>query len=211
MVMGKLFAHATRAPWLAASLIFVLIRSSAAYALSPTQEIKSTVAQVVDIVTDPGLHGKAHQAQQLKLLKATIFSRFDFREMAKSSMGTYWRHLTLGQQNQFVSLFTDLLVKTYTGDVESFNKDKFIYTNERLQGSYAEVDSKVVRANGDEIMLAYQLHLSNNDWKIYDLAVDHVSLVNNYRSQFDDVINRYSYGELLRRLKNKVPANKVVG
>ena len=131
--------------------------------------------------------------------------------MTKRSLGIYWRHLTADQQKQFVMLFTQLLVQTYAGDIESYNNDKFTYGNETSEGSYAEVDSKVTRANGTEVTVNYLLHMIHNDWKIYDLVIDDVSVVNNYRSQFDDVLSHYSYHELVHRLKDRLSRGQAVG
>jgi phospholipid transport system substrate-binding protein len=201
----------TQAALVAAFLLFVGVPSTRAYALTPTQAIESTVDQVVKVVTNPKLRGKQQQARKLELLKQAIFPRFDFAAMTKRSLGPYWRRLSAGQQNQLVALFTKLLVQTYAGDIESYNNDKFIYTGGTAQGTYAEVDSKVERPNGAEVTVNYLLHISHNDWKIYDLVIDDVSVVNNYRSQFEDVLNRYSYNELVNRLKDRLSRNKVVG
>ncbi len=212
MPMMKPVSHSALATFSAALPLLVMLQSTVAFALSPTQEIKSTVDQVIKIVTNPRLQDRTKRAQRLKLLRDAIFVRFDFREMAKRSLGLYWHRRSPDQQNEFVRLFTDLLAQAYVVDIESYNNnDKFIYTAERLDGSYAEVDSKVRRPSGEEVTLNYHLHLTNNDWKVYDVVIDDLSLVNNYRSQFNHVIYSGSYDELVRRLKDKLSSNNDVG
>jgi phospholipid transport system substrate-binding protein len=192
-------------------VLWVASPSDAAYAQNPTEAIKATVDQVVKIVTNPTLRGKQQEARKLQLLKQTIFPRFDFAAMTKRSLGPYWRRLNADQQDQFVTLFTRLLVQTYAGDIESYNNDKFTYSNETSQGSYAEVDSKVTGPNGTEVTVNYLQHMSHNDWKIYDLVIDDVSVVNNYRSQLDDVLSHNSYDELVHRLKDRLSRGEAVG
>jgi phospholipid transport system substrate-binding protein len=184
-----------------AFLVLLLSFYSAAAADWPKAEIDFTVSQVIKILTDPML--KNREPERRKLLRETIAPQFDFRQMAKRSLGPYWRRQTSEQQNQFVRIFTELLEKIYLTKIESYHRDRFIYTGETISGDYAEVDSKIVTPRGREYSLDYLLYRTGNDWKIYDVIVDNVSLVNNYRSQFNDVIYRYSYQELVRRIEQK--------
>ncbi|MGE5219973.1 MAG: phospholipid-binding protein MlaC [Chloroflexota bacterium] len=131
--------------------------------------------------------------------------------MATRSLGPYRRHQSVVQKNKFARLFTDLLEKAYLARIESYHRDKIIYTGERLSGDYAEVDSKIVTFPGREYSLDYLMYRTGNDWKIYDVIVDNLSLVNNYRSQFDDVIDHYSYQELVRRMEQKSSPERYPG
>jgi phospholipid transport system substrate-binding protein len=186
---------------LVASLLVVSTFLSAAVAAGPTMEIESTVKQVVKILTDPALSGQDKQVERRNLLRNVIAPQFDFREMAKRSLGPYWHRLTVEQQNEFVRLFTGLLERAYLSRIESYHDEKFVYTGETISQGYAEVDSKIVTPQKDQYPLDYLLYRIGNDWKIYDVVIDGVSLVNNYRAQFDHVIYRYSYQELVHRMK----------
>ena len=127
--------------------------------------------------------------------------------MAKRSLGAYWRHRTPEEQREFVKIFTDLLEQAYLGRIEAYSNDQFIYTRERIDEPYAEVGSKIVTSKGEEFTIDYRLHLVENEWKIYDVVVEDISLVNNYRAQFNRVINNSSYEELVSRMKQKLSGN----
>lgn len=171
---------------------------------SATAEVKATVDQVINILKDSRYQGEAHKQERRGLLREAIFPRFDFREMAKRSLGPEWNDRTPQEQQEFVQLFTDFLEKTYVRKIESYTKEKFTYTGEAIDGPYAEVDSKLVTSKGEEVTVNYLLYRVGDGWKVYDLIVDDVSIVNNYRAQFDDVISESSYGELIRRIKQKL-------
>ena len=198
--------HSPRSKIMISIALLFLVWSglSPAMAAAPTLEIESTVTQVIKILTDPALRGRNQQVERRMLLRNAIAPRFDFREMAKSSLGPYWHHLTGAQQDEFVQLFTRLLEKAYLSRIESYHDEKFVYTGETMDQRYAEVDSKIVTAQNNPYPIDYLLHRIGNDWKIYDVVIEGVSLVDNYRSQFDHVIYRYSYGELVRRMKQRL-------
>ncbi len=189
---------------IACLMAFSLAGESNAIADSPTAEIKSTVDQVIKILTNPRYKGEANKEERRKLLREVIFARFDFQEMAKRSLGPEWDSRTPDEQKEFVKLFTDLLEKAYVRKIESYNNENFIYTGENIQGSYAEVDSKVITTQGEEFEIDYMLHRVENDWKVYDVVIENISLVNNYRSQFNRVLAQSSYQELIRRVKEKL-------
>jgi len=184
--------------------IFLCLLATSAAADSPTVEIKSTVDQVIKLLTDPRLSGESNKQERRRLLRDTILSRFDFKEMSRRSLGSNWRRLTPKQQDEFVWVFTDLLEKAYLGRIESYNKERFIYINEAIDEPYAEVRSKIVTSKGEEFSINYRLKRTDGMWKIYDLVVEDISLVNNYRSQFNRILSKTSYDELIRRMKEKL-------
>lgn len=185
------------------SIVVWLLATSAA-ADSPTAQIKSTVDQVIKLLTDPRLSGESNKQERRRLLRDTILSQFDFKEMSRRSLGSNWRRLTPKQQDEFVGVFTDLLEKAYLGRIESYNKERFIYINEAIDEPYAEVRSKIVTSKGEEFSINYRLKRTDGMWKIYDVVVEDISLVNNYRSQFDRILSKTSYDELIRRMKEKL-------
>jgi phospholipid transport system substrate-binding protein len=185
------------------SIVVWLLATSAA-ADSPTAQIKSTVDQVIKLLTDPRLSGENKNHERHRLLRDTILPQFDFKEMSRRSLGPNWRRLTPKQQDEFVDVFTDLLGKAYLGRIESYNKERFIYINETIDEPYAEVRSKIVTSKGEEFSINYRLRQTGGMWKIYDVVVEDISLVNNYRSQFDRILSKTSYDELIRRMKEKL-------
>ena len=135
--------------------------------------------------------------------KKLIYQRFDFTEMARRSLGPEWRRHSPEEQKEFVKIFTDLLERAYLEQIESYNDQKVRYVNEHEDASHAQVDTKIVDSKGQEFSVNYRLHNENGDWKIYDVVIEDISLVNNYRAQFNRVLASSSYQELVRRLKQK--------
>jgi phospholipid transport system substrate-binding protein len=121
--------------------------------------------------------------------------------MAKRSLGSHWRRLTPAQEQEFVRLFTNLLETNYMGEITAYDNKKIVFTNERRDGNYAVVESRVVPESGKAISLDYKLHRRGAEWKVYDVAIENISLVNNYRSQFNRVIANSSFDDLMERLR----------
>ena len=179
------------------------------FADSPTVEIKSAVDQVIQILRNPQLQGEGSKQERRKKLREAIFVRFDFQEMAQRSLGAHWQRRTPEEQKEFIRVFSDLLEQTYVDRIESYTNEKFIYMNERLDGRYAEVGSKMRTAKGEEFTINYKLHRVGEDWRVYDLVIENVSLMNNYRSQFNRIITSSSYDDLVMRIKRKLSDNKL--
>ena len=133
-----------------------------------------------------------------------IYQRFDFTEMARRSLGPEWRRRTAEEQKEFVALFTKLLERVHLNTIESYNGEKVQYLNERAENSGAQVDTKITDNKGRDFLVNYRLHDVNGDWKIYDVVVEDVSLVNNYRAQFSRVLAKSSYAELVNTMKEKI-------
>lgn len=186
-------------------VLSILLQSASAHAGLPTEQIKTTVDKALVVLRDPKLKPAAKLKERRDQLKQILFARFDFSEMAKRSLGANWRRRTPQEQAEFVPLFTDVLERAYADIIESYidEKSKIIYVNERVDGSFADISSKFLTGKGEEYSLSYKAHLIGNEWKVYDVVAENISLVNNYRSQFTRVIAKDSYEELVRRLKNK--------
>ena len=170
----------------------------------PTDQVRVTVDRVLKILKDPTLNSaSAKEARRSELSKA-ILPRFDFEEMAKRSLGAEWRRRTPAEQAEFIRLFTDLLKDSYIETIESYRGDKVIYRRESQDGDYADLGTKVINERGEEFTIDYRLHLEGSEWKVYDVIVENISLVNNYRSQFRRVLERSSFAELLQTIRGKV-------
>jgi phospholipid transport system substrate-binding protein len=169
----------------------------------PTDQIKSTVDKALTVLRDPTLKPPAKVKDRRDQLRQILFARFDFTEMARRALGANWRRRTPQEQEEFVHLFTDVLERAYADIIESYTDEKILYINERIDGSFADVNSKIVTSKGAEYSINYKAHLVSNEWKVYDVVAENVSLVNNYRSQFNRVISHSSYEDLVNRLKSK--------
>jgi phospholipid transport system substrate-binding protein len=179
-----------------------LLPGSAAAGL-PTEQIKATVDKALLVLKDPKLKAAAKLKERREQLKQILFARFDFSEMAKRSLGANWRRRTPQEQEEFVRLFTDVLERAYAEIIETYTDEKIVYLHERVDAGFADVASKIITGKGQEYTLNYKAHFVGNEWKVYDVVAENVSLVNNYRSQFTRVISKDSYEELVRRLKDK--------
>jgi phospholipid transport system substrate-binding protein len=123
--------------------------------------------------------------------------------MAKRSLGANWRRANPQQQKEFVLTFTALLEKTYADQIDLYNGQKVLYTGESIDGDYAQVDSRIIDKDGQTYSVVYRLHKVDGKWKIYDVIAENISLVNNYRSQFNRVIAKSSFDDLLKTMKEK--------
>jgi len=170
---------------------------------SPTDQIKATVDKALVVLKDPGLKAAAKTKERRDQLKQILFARFDFNEMAKRALGAEWRRRTPKEQEELVNLFTELLERSYTETIEAYTDEKITYVGEKVDGSYADVNSKLFTDKGEEVPINYKVQLNNGEWRVYDVVVANISMVNNFRSQFTRVIANSSYEELIRRLKSK--------
>jgi len=168
-----------------------------------TEEVKKTVDDVVNIVQNEEMKKKSNEKKRRAALKQTIGRIFDYGEMAKRSMATHWKGRSPAEQKEFVSLFETLLENSYSGKIESYNQEKIIYLKEAIDDSYAEVKSKVVTAKRDEFTLDYRLMNKGGKWMVYDVVIEGVSMVSNYRTQFNKIITSEGYPSLLKKLKTK--------
>ncbi|MCM2356775.1 MAG: ABC transporter substrate-binding protein [Geobacteraceae bacterium] len=170
---------------------------------SVTDEVKKTVDEVVRIVSDKELKKPQNEQKRRRELKAAIGRNFDYGEMAQRSMGRHWKERSPAERKEFTQLFETLLENSYAGKIESYNQEKIVYLKETAEGEYAEVKSKVVTARRDEYSLDYRLLNKGGRWMIYDIVIEGVSLVSNYRNQFNKIIIGQGYGELVKKLRTK--------
>ena len=169
----------------------------------PGDQVRQSVDKLLAILTDPQLKGESNKNERRDKLKEVIYQRFDFTEMARRSLGTEWRRHSPEEQREFVKLFTGLLERAYLDNIESYNGEKFRYLKEQEDNNHAQVDTKIVGNKGQEFSVNYRLHNRNGDWKVYDVVIEDISLINNYRSQFNRMLATSSYEELVNRMKGK--------
>ncbi|HEX9022413.1 MAG TPA: ABC transporter substrate-binding protein [Geobacteraceae bacterium] len=170
---------------------------------SVTDDVKKVVDQVIRIVSSKDLKKPQNERKRRAELRKTIGSIFDYRQMSKLALGAHWRKRSPAEQKAFVPLFETLLENSYANKIESYNNEKVVYTRESVENDYAEVRSKVITTKGQEYSLDYRLTKEGNRWMVYDVVIEGVSLVANYRSQFNRVIQTQGYGELVKKLQTK--------
>jgi phospholipid transport system substrate-binding protein len=189
----------------------MLLYSLSLAAPRPSTVIKSGAERALELLRKDCHHGetfvlRAHSAQIQKIVREYC----DFPEMAMRALGPPWRSQPPAKQQEFVALFEQLIFNTYIDRVDTYTcaDEQVIYDDETVEGNYAAVKSRVTGYKGKDIAIEYRLRLKNDEWKAYDVVVEGVSLVNNYRQQFSSILSRESFDDLLKRMREKVAAMK---
>jgi len=192
--------------WIVALLSIAWLSSSRlAVAGEPTTFIKSTTDAVLKVLEDPRMQGPEKQKERQDRLHQLASEAFDWPEMARRSLATHWRDRTPQQQQEFVQLFRDLVERAYMNRLEeaAAQRQDIRYLDEQGDDVRAVVKVKVVTKRNQEVPFEYRVLKSNGRWRIYDVAIEGVSLINNYRSQFNRIIASSSYDELIQKMKAK--------
>jgi phospholipid transport system substrate-binding protein len=188
--------------WLA--VMVCLLFPAGLHAGLPTDQTRATIDQVLEILNNRELKSKSAKEGRRSRLRQVIYPRFDFAEMARRSLGLTWRRISPGEQQEFLKLFTELLEESYVSNIESYSGEKILYGREIEDQGFAEEDTKIITNRGEEFAINYKLHELNGDWKVYDVVIENVSIVNNYRSQFNRLLAKYSFAELLDRIREQL-------
>lgn len=188
------------------ALLAVFGPSDLLWAASPLEQVKATVERVMKVLKNSRLRGEKAQGVRGELSRV-ISPRFDFTEMAKRSLGHNWQRYR-ERQGEFVPAFVGLVERSYLGQLASLKDEKVLYLRERVANGFAEVDTKVVMDGRTELPIGYRLHLVDKEWKVYDVLIDNISLVNNYRAQFNRILADGSFDDLLRKLGEKAMSGR---
>ncbi len=185
-------------------LAIALCAPGAAIGGEPTEQIRGAIDRGLAIVRRADLQGDAKKAQRRSLLRKEIFPYFHFEEMSRRSLGVNWKNRTPQERRDFVKMFTDLLENAYAGKIEGYKGEKIRFGKETLDLPYAEVKTMIVTPQGQEFSVNYRLLADGSRWRVYDIVIEGVSLVNNYRSQFAGILQKSSFEEMTRQLKETV-------
>jgi phospholipid transport system substrate-binding protein len=180
-----------------------LTRPTVAAAGQPTEQIRVAVTEGVEILNRARLDNQSGKAETIERLKKVVYPLFDFDEMARRSLGAHWRRLDPRQQKEFIAVFTELLEKTYAKNIDLYDGQRVAYLGETIDQDYAEVNTKLMGKKGESYSVVYKLHLVDGRWRIYDVVAEGISVVNNYRSQFNRVMANSSFEELIRKMKER--------
>jgi len=203
----------TRYRWkalvLAGAVMAVLWTPGLGLAGPATDQIKGTMDQVLKILDDPTLKGEQKTKERRAKLHKIVVDQFDFSEMSKRSMGRDWSARTPEERTEFVSLFTDLLERTYIDRVEGYSGEQILYLGETADGNYSEVRTKIITKRNQEVPIFYRVQKTDSRWEVYDIIIEGVSLVNNYRTQFSKIIRTSSYQNLVKKMQAKFEDEKM--
>lgn len=187
-------------------MAFFMVFTLASPALTgqPTEQIKKTTDRIIAILSDPALKAPEMEKERRRMIREAVDERFDWGEFSRRALARHWRKRTAEERKAFIPLFGKLLERTYMDKVENYSGEKVHYVDEVTKGGYGLVKVKILTKKNQEIAVHYRLKKKGNGWFVYDVVVEGVSLVNNYRVQFNNIIRRSSYQELVERLKKKV-------
>jgi phospholipid transport system substrate-binding protein len=181
-------------------VVLSFIAPSAAAASEATAQLSATVNEFVRILVNTPVVELRQNGLPDKALKL-IQARFDFSEMARRSLGPHWTALNANERREFVDAYTQMLLHFFGRSVRAAGDETIEYQREVRDGILARVETKVVSASRDDFAIDYRLHDIDGQWKVYDMVIDQISIVNNYRAQFERVIAKSSLKDLLQRMK----------
>jgi phospholipid transport system substrate-binding protein len=184
-------------------MVLILLAAGTAQAMTPTETVQSRVDAALQALGQAP-DGTAEAAEQRRSqIRRLADGLFDFPEMSRRVLGRHWTDRTPAERGEFVKLFADLMARAYLGKLDRYAGESVTYVAERVEGDLATVDSRVVTAKKSEVPVEYRLRRVDDRWAAYDVLIERVSLIGTYRSQFDRIIQTGSFGELLRRMRQK--------
>ena len=168
---------------------------------APTDQLKASVEQIIKVLEDPALRADARSQERRAAIRKEAEGVFDFTETARRALGRHWQGLAEKDRQEFTSLFTDLIERAYISKIERYSGERIAYAGEAMDGGLATVRTRFVTKQGTEVPVDYRMQQRGDRWLVYDVSVEGVSLINNYRTQFDKIIQTSSYAELVRKMK----------
>jgi phospholipid transport system substrate-binding protein len=180
--------------------LLVLGAGTCAWAAGPTEQLRQYTDRVVKVLQAPNLTPEGRRTA----VRDLAIEVFDTTESAKRALGPHWQRRTPAEREEFVKLFRDLLEQTYVSRIDEYGGERIRYVGEQVDGDEAIVRARIVTKGGAEVPVESRLLRRGDRWLIYDILVENVSLVANYRSQFDRIIRTSSYEDLVKRLKIRV-------
>ena len=188
------------------SLLFFLIFSQhvVCQAAEPLDTLKNSIDKVVAILKAPEFQDSDEKDAQKKAIWDIIEKIFDFDEMSRRTTAQYWRGFSQDEKQEFSRLFSELLGNTYLDRIQKYKGEKIDYLSQEMTSDIKSVvETKIVRKDTD-IPISYSMFKTHGAWKIYDVKIEGVSLIQNYRAQFTKVLINKSPADLIEMLKNKV-------
>lgn len=182
---------------------FFVFGSSILFAGDPGKLVMYTIDKGLVLLKEPSLKGNDKVNERRQKLWETISPIFNFEEMSKRALGQHWKKRSDEEKKEFVGLFTNILKDAYIGKTDAYSGEKVILMKERVDKEYATVQTKFILNTGSELVVDYNMLNNSGEWKIYDVIIEGVSLVNNYRSQFNSILIKSTYNELVQRIKEK--------
>jgi phospholipid transport system substrate-binding protein len=192
---------------LALAVLGTLAVTAPARAGAPLEQLRLQVDRVLKLLDDPEMKKEARANDRRVAVRKVANEIFDFGETARRSLGRHWQARTPAERDEFVQLFTDLMERSYISKVELYGGEKIQYLTDSIEpDEQAKVHTKLVTRGGGEIPIEYRMHRKGDRWLVYDVIIEGVSLVANYRTQFNKIIQTSSFQELVKKMKTKQEA-----
>jgi len=188
-----------------AAALAVVVRTASAWAgePSPTEQLKAEIDRVVKTLEDPALQGDGRGAERRALVRQIAEVTFDWTETAKRALARHWQPLTSAERQEFVKLFGGLLERSYISKIENYHGERIQYATEVVDGDLAVVHTKLITKQSAEVPIEYRMIRRGDRWLVYDVVIESVSLISNYRTQFNTIIQTSSFQELVRKMRAK--------
>ncbi len=187
----------------ALACLLVLPVAGETWAGLATDQLKGAIDRVVKTLDDPAYKGEDKAPARRRAVRKVANDIFDFGEIARRSLARHWQPLTDKQREEFVMLFADLLERSYISKIELYGGEKILYTGERVEGDQASVATRIITKNGTDVPIDYRMLKRGDRWLVYDVNIEGVSLVSNYRTQFNKIIQTASYNDLVQKMRTK--------
>ena len=183
--------------------VLALLVTGDAVAGPPTDQLRRSIDLVLKTLSDPELKTEAKTAQRRAMIRRIAAEIFDFTEISQRSLARHWPARTPAEREEFVRLFGDLLEHAYITKIEGYSGEKILYAGETEDGDQAVVKTRIVTKQDTTIPVDYRMLRKGERWRAYDVYIEGVSLVANYRSQFNAIIQRTGYPDLVTKLRAK--------
>jgi phospholipid transport system substrate-binding protein len=188
---------------LSAITLSILLAAPAVQAGPATDQLRNRVDRILQVLSDPEMAKESRTAERRAALRRIAGEVFDFNEISRRSLGRYWQPRTPAEREEFVRLFADLLERAYVSKLELYSGEKIDYPGEVPDGDVTTVKTRIITKQGTPIPVDYRMFQQGGQWRAYDALIEGVSLVANYRTQFNSVIQRTSYEDLVKTLRAK--------
>jgi phospholipid transport system substrate-binding protein len=169
----------------------------------PTDQLRTQIDRVIKTLEDPELRRESRAKERRTAVRKIAEEIFDFSETAKRSLGRHWMGRSPAERTEFVALFSDLLERSYLSKIELYGGEKIQYTGDTIDGDQAIVRTRIVTKGSTEVPIEYRMLRRGDRWLVYDVVIEGVSLIGNYRTQFNKIIQTSSYQDLVKKLKTK--------
>jgi phospholipid transport system substrate-binding protein len=184
-----------------ATSMLVMAFLNPVWAGPPTDTLREYTEAVQKVLDDPALKADGRRHERRAAVRRVAIEAFDVQETARRALGPHWQQRTLAEREEFVQLFADLLEQTYIAKIDLYGGERLKFVDERVDGDSAVVRARVTTRQGTEVPVEGRMHKRADRWLIYDVTIENISLIANYRSQFDRIIRTSSYADLVKRLR----------